>query len=271
MPTHPSRVRRRRCCSPSRSRHGGAVAAGTAALVALSAFAARPARADGPEFSLTFLFGTAKTQSSDLRIRQPAQNTDLTYKNVKWDTRPFSGSFYYGYRVEVFPTARAPLGFALDFTHNKVYANPNQVAETSGTFNGEPVSGPTRIGDRVQEFRITNGINTLAFEALYRFKGDSSNRYPFGRVTPYVAVGPALFIDYGINEVNGQKNKHYYDWAGWGFQARGGLRYRLNPDVSVFGELKYTNGPGDVNVAGDGRGTTHLSSLHTVGGLSYQF
>lgn len=246
---------------PSASRFAGAV------FAAASLLSSRPAAA---QFSVSFFSGTSKTADSDLRIAQPALGTDVTFQDVKWKTRPFSGSIYYGYRVEYF-LPNKPLGFDIDFNHNKVYSNPNQVLGTSGTFQGQPVGGDTRLGDRVQEFRITNGINTVALDVLYRFAVRPSARYPFGRVTPYVGGGPAYFILWSGNTVDGVEGGRHYENSGFGFQLKTGARYHLTPDVALFGELKYSDGDAEVSVANGGKAYTGLRTVHTLAGIAYTF
>lgn len=252
--------------SPRPRRTFSLFASAAFAAAALLFYAPRPASAQA---SLSFYSGTSKTRNSDLHLTQPGAGTDITFHDVNWKTRPFTGSFYYGYRVEYF-VPNKPLGFDIDFNHNKAYSDPDQVLTASGTFQGQPVSGNVRLGDQVQEFRITNGINTIGLDVLYRFAVRPSARYPFGRLTPYVGGGPAYFVEYGINTVGGVNNRHRYENVGFGFQLKGGVRYRLNSDVSLFGELKYTDGDGDVNIA-NGRGTTPLRTIHTLAGVSYTF
>lgn len=237
------------------------------AVFAAALLSSRPAAA---QFSVSFFSGTSKTADSDLRIAQPALGTDITFRDVKWKTRPFSGSIYYGYRVEYF-LPNKPLGFDIDFNHNKAYSNPNQVLGTAGTFQGQPVSGPARLGDRVQEFRITNGINTVGLDVLYRFAVQPSARYPFGRVTPYVGGGPAYFILWSASTVAGEVGGHRYENSGFGFQLKAGARYHLTPDVALFGELKYTDGDAEVSVANGGKAYTSLRTVHTLAGVAYTF
>jgi len=232
-----------------------------------AALVARPAAAQ-TTFSVNT--GTASTASSDLRIRQPQNGTDILFRGIDWSTRAFSGSMYYGYRIEHYFKNRPNLGFDIDFTHNKAYSNPDQIVATSGTFGGQPVSGDTRLGDRVQEYRITNGINTIGLDVLYRFPGRAAPGYPNGRLQPYVGGGPAYFIVYGVNTVNGAEGGRKYENSDFGFQLKAGARYFLSPKISFFAELKYTDGVGKPSVAG-GDSETNLRSTHTLIGLGYTF
>ena len=243
-----------------------------AALAATCFFAAAP-RPAAAQTSLFINTGTSKTSSSDLTIRQPGVGTDITFRNIDWATRPFSGSIYYGYRIEHFFKNRPNLGIDIDFTHNKVYSDPNQNVATSGTFYGQPVSGDTRLGDRVQEYRITNGVNTIGLDVLYRFRvRGQAPGYPFGqRLQPYVGGGPAYFIVWGGNTVNGKEGGRRYENSGFGFQLKGGARYYLTPDISLFGELKYTDGDAEISVADGGKSTTSLRTVHTLFGVGYTF
>lgn len=248
---------------------GRAAALAAGSLFVIAAGAARPAVA---QTSIFFNTGTSSTRSSDLAIRQPANGTDIVFRDIDWSTRPFSGSIYYGYRVEHYFKNRPNLGIDVDFTHNKVYSDPNQVVATGGTFNGAPVSGNTRLGDRVQEYRITNGVNTIGLDVLYRFRVQKpAPGYRFGRFQPYIGGGPAYFIVWGGNTVDGKEGGRRYENSGFGFQLKTGARYFLTPDISLFGELKYTDGEAKVSVADGGKSYTGMRSLHTLMGIGYTF
>jgi hypothetical protein len=83
-----------------------------AALAATCFFAAAP-RPAAAQTSLFINTGTSKTSSSDLTIRQPGVGTDITFRNIDWATRPFSGSIYYGYRSSTFSRTGPTWGLTL--------------------------------------------------------------------------------------------------------------------------------------------------------------
>lgn len=248
---------------------GTRAAASAAALTLLMMGAA--ARAQKITFS--FYSGGSATNRSDVRLVQPGQGTDLTFKDVNWRGRPFTGSIYYGYRLGTFFPKNPRLGLEIDFNHYKVYAKVEENRHAVGMFNGAPVDDNAPMESRVQEFRITNGTNTLALDLVYRFLVDRTSAFPEGRLQPYVAGGPAYYILYPINIVDGVKNeRRSYQSSGWGYQLRGGVRYGLTPRFGVFAEVKYSSGHNKrVDVPGEnGFGETDLQTFHSIAGIAYR-
>lgn len=74
-----------------------------------------------------------------------------------------------------------------------------------------------------------------------------SDRFPRGRLHPYVAAGPALFlhkdeVDFGVSI-----DDQFFDP---GFDLRLGLNWDLNHYLSVFGEYRYTHLELEINADG---------------------
>lgn len=111
----------------------------SALLVALPARAQTERRAP----SLRFFTGVGVTGSSDLRIRQPALGTDLTFEQVAWEHKSLSTEWtrdsipYVGARAEFFFREPTWLGVSVDVLHFKVFAP----------------AGPARQGDRDRSAR----------------------------------------------------------------------------------------------------------------------
>src|SRR5690242_21192008 len=80
---------------------------------------ARPAGADN---MFAFYAGKSFTQDTSLTLRQPAQNTNLTFRGVSYQDRSFTDPIYYGLRATHYFKSRPYIGVALDFFHYKVYA-----------------------------------------------------------------------------------------------------------------------------------------------------
>lgn len=225
-------------------------------------------------FHIAVYGGGMSNQSSDLHLWQPSRGTDVVFEDVRWRGRPFEGSMYYGYRIGTFFKNNPRLGIELDFTHSKAYAKIEESRRVSGTWQGQPVNEVAPMNSRVQEYRITNGVNTLALDVVYRWNvGDTSAGFPEGRLQPYVAAGPAYYILFPINRVGDENNeRRNYQNSGFGIGARGGLRYGLTRHISAFLEAKYTNGIAKVDIAGqDGTGQTRLQTWHSIAGFEYGF
>lgn len=222
------------------------------------------------EFSL--YTGDSFTKPSDLMLRQPSNGTDAVFHRMEWQSRPFTGSYYYGYRFATFLPHTPRLGFEADLLHYKIYAKVNEQKRVSGVWQNQPLDTLALVRDRVQEFRITNGVNVLTLGAVYRIPLLVSSAFPLGRVQPYVGGGPAYYILYAINRVDGEANPNRgYKSGGWGYVAQTGVRYGLTPNVFLFAEGRYNNGTADVGIAESGWGHTHLSTLHSIGGATVRF
>jgi opacity protein-like surface antigen len=79
------------------------------------------------------------------------------------------------------------LGFYFEFSYHRL-DNPDQPANTNptgvGTFNPTPIS----------RFSSKGGVATLAFMFAGRYGFLPDKEVPFGRLQPYVGIGPALFF-----------------------------------------------------------------------------
>jgi len=185
-------------------------------------------------------FGTAFNAGSPLTIHQ-ADQPDIRM-SANWSTRPWTPTWYYAGRVAKWS---GPTGFAFEFVHHKIYLD-----------NPSPPD--------VARFQVTNGVNQLILERLWRTGG-----WEYG-----VGVGPVFAVP--ISEIRGQT----YDRSGGTFGSKyefgGGVlagnlarRLKLLPftygSLSVKATISYLN----VNVA-EGNATTMNYALHFQYGLSLQ-
>ncbi|MBW3624788.1 MAG: outer membrane beta-barrel protein [Armatimonadetes bacterium] len=241
-----------------------------AGIAALALLAALPASARAETYFSVY-FGGSRTQDSDLRVVQPSTNTDATFQNVSWGAQNFESPPYYGLKLGGYSEKSPNWGVELDFVHYKVYAKVDEVVPVSGTWNGAPVAGSERLGNRVQRFDISHGVNTLALVLLYRWLGKPTPSFPRGRLQPYVGVGPAYYIHHPENRVNGIPNRQEYKPGGLGWQAQGGVRYGVSKRLTLFTEGKYSSGEGEVRTHNDGWATTDLRTWQVAGGVQYGF
>ncbi|MBC8143875.1 MAG: hypothetical protein H7Y38_20780 [Armatimonadetes bacterium] len=231
-------------------------------------------RAQRPYISL--YTGTTQAQNADLRLLQPVLGTDATYHDVSWRGRPFSGSPYYGVKVGIFLPKSPRIGFEAEFNHSKMYAKLEERKLLTGTFNGQSVNGVETVGDRVQKYQITNGINSFSLNVLYRVPVAVSVKYPDGRFQPYVGGGPQYTFLYSINIINSLGVKEKYHPNGWGYQLFGGGRFMATPHIGLFLEGKYQHGDAVSLIADQGnteggRGITDIRMAQLAGGVFYQF
>jgi lipid A oxidase len=236
------------------------------ALAALLAFlAAPPAEA---ETDLSLYLGKSFTGDSDMRLRQ-SRDADLSFHGVAWGDQSFVMPIYYGFRVTRFFGHRSDWGAALDFFHYKVFSDPNATLLVTGTRGGAPVSGPERLGDTVQRFDISHGVNFLTLNAIHRWRLYSNgSHYPRGRLQPYAGAGIGVVIPHVEARINGVFHEGY-QLRGPGCQLFAGVSYALSHRWSLFGEYKYTHTTLTVDVSG-GDARTTLNTQHLVLGGTYR-
>ncbi len=237
-----------------------------AALLAAGLLAAPGARARAESY-VSLYSGMARTRDSDLRVRRPG--TDAVFGGVSWRDESFTPPLYYGVKVGGYLRSRPRWGLELDFTHYKVYARTERTVPVTGTWDGAPVDGSARLGERVQAFSISNGVNTLALNVLYRWPGRPTSRFPFGHLQPYVGGGPAYYILHPENTIGGERNDEKYESSCVGWQLLGGAHYGLRARTSLFVEAKYSSGSAKVNTAMGGRAETELRTWQGMVGIQY--
>lgn len=223
------------------------------------------------ETQVSFYLGAARTRDSDLKVNQPSTGSNATFGGVSWDDASFELPPYYGLRLDHYFAASPSWGVGLEFTHYKIYADVNRTVSVSGTWLAAPVNTVAPLSQRVQKFNITHGVNYFGANVFYRWMQDRSERFPQGRLQPYVGGGPIYFILHGENAINNLANEEKYESLGFGFQVLGGLRYGLTRRTSIFVEIKYSSGTAKVNAAGAGQAETDLRTYHGLVGLSYRF
>ena len=222
------------------------------------------------ETTLSGYLGDSWTRSSDLRVSQSATDSDAMFQSVHWDSKSFQAPLHYGLRLTYFLEPYPAWGIALDFTHYKIYARTGDAVPVHGRWNGAPVDETAPLGERVQHFSISHGVNYVGPLILYRLSFFESPAFRIGRLQPYVGIGPIYYVDHPESTVNGLVAERY-ESSGWGWQAVAGLRYMLTEHWSAFGELKYDQGKAKVTVAGDGSADTRLRTGHAIFGIGYSF
>jgi len=221
--------------------------------------------------SVSLYTGTSFTQASDLRVQQPATNTDATFRGVSWRARPLAKAPYYGIRVTHFFDRLAHLGVSFDDTHYKIYARTDRIVPVSGLWNGTPVNEAARLDKRVQHFDISHGVNMGGIILLYRWMKQRTASFPHGRVQPYIGGGPVYYVMHSENTIKQRTTDGRYQGSGFGFQILGGLQYGLARRVSFFAEAKFNAGTAKVATADEGSANTRLRTFHTLSGLSFRF
>lgn len=205
-------------------------------LVAALLLPALPAAA---QWRVEAWFGDAWNARSPLTFKQ-AGEPDIKV-TPDWSTRPWRPTWYYSGRVAKWSGDR---GWAFHYIHHKLYLD-----------NPPP---------EVIRFRITNGVNILLAERLWR-----KNGWELG-----LGAGPALTVPFST--VRGRSyGKSDGIWGSrydlGGATLQGGVARRMKLLPYTYGSLtaKVTATTISAKIA-DGRATTMNYALHLQYGLSLQ-
>src|SRR5918992_1585911 len=112
--------------------------------------------------------GGARTAASPLTVSQPALGNSLIFEGVRFQSRSFDPPLYYGFRGGYFLRRMPSLGVEAEFIHLKVYSNPQQRVRVTGLRRGLSVAGELPLGEIVQQYSISHGVNLLLFNVAAR-------------------------------------------------------------------------------------------------------
>lgn len=219
----------------------------------------RPASA---ETTVLLYLGTSFTYDSTVRLQFPG-GTDLRYEGVPWASRSFQLPIYYGLRITHHFNASPGVGVALDFVHDKAYADTERPLRVTGTRAGQPVAGTEPLGTSLQSFNMSHGVNYLTLNGLYRWNTCPESGCT-GRVQPYAGLGLGVAIPH-VEAILGEQSVYRYQLRAPVLQALGGVSWPFASYFGVFGEYRFSHAFFDVDIPGGTLGTT-LSTHHLVAG-----
>jgi opacity protein-like surface antigen len=217
------------------------------------------------EFYAGGYLGAAFTPSQDLRYSDGfSLNNGLTRTpqgSATLFSNKFNNSLTGGVKFGYF-THRIPyLGLEVESGVNNSYVNRRSLSTS------RPIQGASQVAVP-NDFWI-NWTTALHIVGRYGFLPDKE--VPFGRLQPYVGIGPAFIVLY--EEVDSAKN--------FGIDVMAGVRYMFTKHISAFVEYKY-NHQWDVEIeshpfylpnGAEGRGMAHLDfDCHkVVMGVAYHW
>jgi opacity protein-like surface antigen len=221
------------------------------------------------QFTASYYLGGASTASTDLFIAQPALGNDIRFRQVDLKGRSFDGPLYYGIRAGFFPRRKFPIGVEVEFTHLKVYADARQPVLATGTYQGQSLNRQINLGEIVQAYSVSHGVNLLFVNAVARqgFGKSKDNRRDSLIIAARVGAGPTL--PHTESTVDGQHQEQYESGA-LGLQLAAGAELHLWQGLYLLGEYKFTRTrqKGKIFM---GTAEALLKTQHGVVGLSYHF
>jgi hypothetical protein len=213
------------------------------AVAALAVTAALVSGQAQAEVAIVPYVGADSTMDADVRLKRPG-DTDLTFRDVSWDSASFTGPIYCGLQVSWWPEGWGHWGLMFDYTHAKMFADLERAVAVSGSRDGTPISGTERLGDTFDDLSFSHGHNLLTLNAAHRWRADR-------RVRPFVGggLGASLaHVEVGL----GEDVTDEYQLAGPAAQVLGGAEVRFGRLISVVVEYKLSWADIDTDLQGGG-------------------
>lgn len=233
-------------------------------ILALSMLCAEAARA---EWVASLFGGVAFTENNDLELKQD-NGPHLTFHNASYRGRDFETPPYYGARLSYFLPQLSHWGFGLEFFHAKMYLNTSDTVRVTGVRDGSSVDDQERIGDTIQGFNMSHGLNFLTADVIYRwFLGPRGEGF-LGRIQPYLGAGVGAVIPH-VESTIGGVHFEQYQLHGPGAQGFLGINLDLTRHWSVFFEYKLSYADLDLTIP-SGSIEVEPWTHHLVTGLSFR-
>ena len=237
-----------------------------AAYLALLSFPAGWRERSGGDASadlqLGAYLGPAYTCGSDLNLVQPG-GTDMTFRDIAWEGRPFRRPPYYGYRAIYWPSDR--YGVMLDFTHIKTIAIKDRPVQQSGFKDGDHVPPQAPISATLKRLEFTHGYNLLTLNALRRGASRGPNLIPYFGLGLGVAI-PRVEVERADTPQSARTFE--YQITGPALQLLGGIEWRFGRRLSLFVEYKLSCAMIRGDLVGGGKVTTNLCTHQLPLGLA---
>lgn len=217
------------------------------------------------EWVASFYGGKARTSASDVTLNQPG-GTDLRLEQVSWDDESFKPPIYWGARMTRW--SESGWGAALDFTHAKMSARPEQVVHVSGTRAGTSVNANEALGNTFASLSFTHGFNLFTANALYRWPAWQG--IALGEIRAYAGAGLGVAWPHVEIGAGGQTTAEY-QVAGPAYQGLVGLDMKAFDRISIFVEYKLSRADLRVDLSGGGSVRLKPVTQHAIVGASYRF
>ncbi len=154
---------------------------------------------------------------------------------------------YYALRLIHFLKKNPRVGIGLELIHFKVFLlDKDQRVRMTGIYDKKEVDKEVRIGDYLDMFNVSHGINHVGLLVNYRLMLSKTAAVPDGRLQPFasLSLGPAaphLELDI-FNESDIERKAYSYQWSAknWGLGMGLGVRYKPSRHFGFYLEYKLT-------------------------------
>ncbi|WP_330999032.1 outer membrane protein [Mangrovicoccus algicola] len=214
----------------------------TASLVAISALLA--AGAAHAEFELSIYSGWQTSPHSTVEGDDPTGVGDFDF-TAGWEGKSGAMPPYWGVRGTWWQSDI--LGYGVDFSHNKVYADSDTLDDNN-----------------FETLEFTDGLNILTANVFRRFPGVTRDW------TPYVGAGIGIAVPHVEVETTGDKTFEY-QLTGPAVQWVAGVSYPISENWKVFGEYKGTYSQNKADLKGGGELETNIVTNALNVGVSFDF
>ena len=230
----------------------------------------REARAD--EFVVAAYTGPNHTQQSVLILHHPPTETDLLLHDAKWEGRPFDRPLYWGLRAAYFFGKVGSWEFApeFEFIHLKVFLKTQNRSRATGLLQGNRIQRDVRVGDIIESFNISHGVNLQLFNFVIR-RGFLANREkPLGRLLVVGRLGAGFNISHFESTIPPSEHHEGYEFGGDVYHLAVGIEVPVFKGVYLLTEYKYTTTAPRGEVSG-GQAKVNLDTHHLVAGLAFHW
>jgi len=215
-----------------------------AAVLASSVLGDRPASA---EWFADLYAGTSFTQKSDLKLNDQGIGPG-TYEDVEFDR-----SLAWGGRAGRYFDSVPFLGGGLDFFRFYPYLGPQSVQLRGCFYPGGCGSGRGGTGSFDVE------TTALSVDLMLRLPLLRTADAPQGRVQPYLAAGPPVFMTTITPRHTRSFRNHDSDTDfSFGYKLAGGVAVQVYRNLALFGEYRFTHVSPEVELRDASNGRTTL-------------
>jgi len=204
-------------------------------------------------------FGTASAEwVADLYggTAIPPQRHDLKAGDTTFRDVEFDRSLAVGGRVGYWLADPEFYGVAVDIAHFQPDIGSQSVRSSLGV---------TPLMD------LHLRVITVSIDLMIRVPLLRSPEFPAGRLQPYFAVGPTVFLVKAVDTSNfGPPGNQSKTSANPGFNVGGGVAWQLHKHLALFGEYRYLKVNSSLDFKPD-KVEVPISSHLLIGGISFRF